>query len=389
LITSLLCAPALSQDNRRDQVAAASSRALDALRQSVLAEPIGSGYTVNDLIKRTATSKRLAQTLARAQQIGGPRWIDAQTCQVRLEIPAPKVAITLVEIARLSPLESPVKPEALQVNLRDWDRRTFSATGTSTGAAVVEQMCSDDASKKAVGDARQSAVGQVMTIIKPIPLADGKTVGDALAEPGVSDAIDKWLSSRPVTQVDFPDSQHVRVTLAAPADELFDTFRQAASKQTKVPLPKDEAEWGRVHDEFLSRVTPAATRGSARSSGSSETNVAHAAIVAPGAAAPDWVDRQMEAQGKGVARNSRLKAARAAEADAANTLRTKLDPLALSNGLTIAQAVRQNKSLENALDRALARAHTTKVDYQPDGSAIVTVVLELRDVWEEIDDASH
>jgi hypothetical protein len=53
-----------------------------------------------------------------------------------------------------------------------------------------------------------------------------------------------------------------------------------------------------------------------------------------------------------------LKAARAAEADAANKLRAKLDPLPLNNGLTIAQAVAADKTLENALDRALVRART-------------------------------
>src|SRR5436309_9677177 len=76
----------------RDQIAAATGRALEALRGQVSAESLGPNLTVQDLLDKTNGSKKLMQTLRRAQQIGGPRWLDAQTCQVRLEIGGPMVA---------------------------------------------------------------------------------------------------------------------------------------------------------------------------------------------------------------------------------------------------------------------------------------------------------
>src|SRR5438046_8752958 len=78
--------------DQRDQIAAATGRALEALRAQVSAEPIGPGLTVQDLLDKTHGTKKLMQTLRRAQQIGGPRWLDAQTWQVRLEIGGPSVA---------------------------------------------------------------------------------------------------------------------------------------------------------------------------------------------------------------------------------------------------------------------------------------------------------
>src|SRR3954468_24416350 len=85
---ALADAPAAAPpDNPRDQAAAASRRALNSLRDQIGAESIGQGLTGNDPLKKTGTAKTFPKTIARAQQIGGPRWIDSQTCQVRLELP--------------------------------------------------------------------------------------------------------------------------------------------------------------------------------------------------------------------------------------------------------------------------------------------------------------
>jgi protein-disulfide isomerase len=122
--------------------------------------------------------------------------------------------------------------------------------------------------------------------------------------------------------------------------------------------------------------------------GAAPVAVQHAAVNVPGAA-PDWVERQMEAEGTGTAKGSQLKAARAAEADATNKLRAKLDPLQLTSGQTIAQAVAADKTLENALDRALVKARTTNVEYHGLDSATAKVQLDLRDVWREIESATR
>src|SRR5688500_8836234 len=119
-------APA-QEEPTRAQIAAATDTAVTALRESIAETSIGRNLTVKTLLDRTGGAETLTETLRRAQQIGGPRWIDEQTCQVRLEISGARVAKSLMQIAAANPKKSPISPEALAARLRDWDRRTFSA----------------------------------------------------------------------------------------------------------------------------------------------------------------------------------------------------------------------------------------------------------------------
>ena len=109
------------------------------------------------------------------------------------------------------------------------------------------------------------------------------------------------------------------------------------------------------------------------------------AAINVGRAAPAWVDQQIDADGAGSPRGSRLKAARAAEADAQAKLRAKVDALSMpAGGATIGDTAKQDSRVNDAVARAISRARPAKVDYPPDGSARVHVTLDLRDVWEEI-----
>src|SRR5438552_9030705 len=282
----------VARDAARDQIAAATGRALEALRGQVSAESIGPNLTVQDLLDKTNGTKKLMQTLRRARQIGGPRWLDAQTCQVRLEIGGPMVAGALYNIAATDN-RTPIDPDVLQGRLLSWERRTFSATGTSTGAGVAEQALADAVHRQAVCDARRDAVNQVLQSIRPIPLSKGKTVADALANPPVREEMEKWLNARPVTQVEFRDDaqQQARVTLAVAGDELFDTFRATVEKQpTNAIGPVDETAWGRVREEFIAKVGPSAAAGRAlakETPADQAPAVAAPAVVLP-RTPPEW-----------------------------------------------------------------------------------------------------
>jgi hypothetical protein len=367
-----------AQDTHRDQIAAANWRALEDLRAQVSAEPIANGVTVADLLNKTRSTRTLMKTLARAQQIGGPRWLDADTCQVRLEIGGPVIARALYDIAAHDN-RTPVEPIVVQKLLVTWNERTFSATGTSTGAAAVETAMADKARRQAVCDARRDAVAQVLQTVRPVPLGAGHTVADALADPKVKEPVEKWLNERPVTQIEFREEHQARVTLAVAGDELFDTFHAAAAKQPNATGAMDDAAWARVRDDFVSRVGPAAGRAMA------EATTAPSAIpIALPSAPPDWIDRQLDAEGSSPAKSTRLKAARAAESEATDKLRAQIEPLAIAPGLTLGEAIKRDKQIALAVDRALIRARTTKVDYRSDGGARVVVTLDLKDLWQEI-----
>src|SRR5205809_2616479 len=67
-----------------DQVAAATANAVDKIRADVEDEWLAPNLTVADFLDRTGSVDELTSTLRRAEQIGGPRWLDDQTCQVKL-----------------------------------------------------------------------------------------------------------------------------------------------------------------------------------------------------------------------------------------------------------------------------------------------------------------
>src|SRR6266478_9259955 len=84
---------AIAGDPARDpQTAAAASDARETLRRQVLAANVARGLTVRELLDNVGGADELAKRLQAAQQIGGTRWLDDQTVQVRLMIDGGAVA---------------------------------------------------------------------------------------------------------------------------------------------------------------------------------------------------------------------------------------------------------------------------------------------------------
>src|SRR2546429_4620363 len=110
---------------RADQVSAATANAVDKLYGNISDEKLTPALTVGEFLNITSGRDRMTQTLRRGEQIGGPRWLDGQTCQVKLAVPAEQVTRTLIDIAQASAPKSPVPPEAIAVKLKEWKGRTF------------------------------------------------------------------------------------------------------------------------------------------------------------------------------------------------------------------------------------------------------------------------
>ncbi len=378
-----------ARDTRRDQQTAATARAVDRLRQQIAGEPISRNMTVGNVLDATGGTDTFTKTLQRAQMIGGPRWLDDQTCQVRLEISGPRAAAALVQIVATNPKKSPIDPATLQARLKSWDTRTFSATSTSTGATIEHlrpvdegaawDHVSDAARQQALAAAKKNAIGTVVLAMGPIPLANGKVVSDAMTDARVRTPVDQWLASRPGTQVQFHDNLQLEVTLATPPGELADVFFTGLDA-TKPPIVTlDQPARSRVRQTFETRV-PAAPHGVASIGQPNTTGPAVKIPTEP----PPWANDQLDADGTGKSKTSQLKAARAAEVDAQAKLRTKVEALELSKGVLLGDAARQDPRVSAVITRTLSRVRAGKVSYQPDGSAIVHLSLDLHDLWEGI-----
>src|SRR5689334_14943815 len=68
------------------EVAAARADAMEMLRQDVLAAHIQPDITVQMVVEKTGGEAMLNKALASAHQVGGPRWLDAQVAQIRVEV---------------------------------------------------------------------------------------------------------------------------------------------------------------------------------------------------------------------------------------------------------------------------------------------------------------
>lgn len=257
LLAAMTLAAVAQTEPRSPKIEAASLAAISALYQDVSQQPLTVEMTVGDFIERTKSGEKLLETLRLAEQIGGPRWIDEQTCQIRMAIPGQLVASRLILIAASAPEQSPVKVDTLQATLRNWDRRTFSAVGHSGAMAVV--VLPDQATTQAVrvalpsvaprwaGDLLQAdghgsksisklraaraaevdALTRLRSQVDALPITDTATLGDAAkSNPRLNAAIDRAVQRARLTKVDYLADGGVNVRASL---DLADLWREADS----------------------------------------------------------------------------------------------------------------------------------------------------------------
>jgi len=382
--------PALRADDRTI-VAAATANAVDSLRDDVAAARIDSRLTVADFLNQTNGNDELLKTLERAEQVGGPRFsTDGGACQIQLQIAADRVAHALVTIAASHPNKSPVPAEVLARKLIDWHDRTFIGIGSSISGAKIQFIrppptaddawgdVSDAARKQAVDAARDDAVRRAIDAIRPIPLAGGRTIDDAMTVPAFKDSIGSWLASRPVRKVRFEPDHEVELTLSTPPSDLCDQVLAAAT-QAGLALP-DAAGQSALYQTFSH--LPAVSIGRAAASASAPTTTFFS--VALPNQPPGWTEQPLMAEGTAEARDTKLKTARVAETAAEDALRKIVDALPLTPTMTIGDAARKSTAIANAVDHCLAGARPYKVDYRADGSVSVKSSMNPRELWAEI-----
>ncbi|HEY8748691.1 MAG TPA: hypothetical protein VIM11_12000 [Tepidisphaeraceae bacterium] len=374
------------------QTAAALTDARESLHRQILSSVIAPGLTVHDLIDQTGGDTELTVRLQTAQQIGGTRWLDDQTAQVRLVIEGQSVAQFLIQIVEKNPGKSSVPPEVIKAHLADWRNRTYAATGTSTGAADVTRLqpppgnaawssVSAENRNRALAAARDNATTRLTDSIRPVEITTGQTIDSALAVPDVNSALSTWLSRRPITSVDFRDDLSIRITMSIPPDELFQTLRAALTQQKQVPLPTTESGWSLVQKQIEARLAPPVGVGLVQ-----PANPARQPEILLPDFAPTWANQQSQAEATSPSRGSKLHTARVAEDLAIKKLRTQVEALKLRDNLTLGEAARRDPRIAAALTKALNRAHPYQVDYAAGGAVTVRVAFDLSDLWTLLSD---
>ena len=388
LVLFTFVVPSRAQEAARSpQADAAIVDARASLRRQILSAVIVRGMTVRELLERTGTADELTKKLEGAQQIGGTRWLDDQTAQVRLVIEGGTVADFLNQVVGRNAEKVPVPVGEVRTALDEWKGRSFSATGTSTGQAELTRLAPPagdvnwtavpaDERNRALTAARENAVSRLTESLWPIEVGDGKTVGDALADSEAGKIVKDWLASRPVTSVDFRDDLTVRITLSAPGDELWQVLRNALTKQKLVATPTTDSGWGLLQKQVEARLAPAVGVGLvqvAKGGGPGAENLMPDVM-------PAWANQTMQAEATSPSKGSKLHTARAAQALALEKLKAQVEGLKLKENLTVGQAEKRDAKIERAVSRALGRAVPYQVDYGQ-GSVTVKVTMNLYDVW--------
>jgi hypothetical protein len=181
----------------------AAANAMMSLHREVLQESLTPHLTVGEYVERLGASSALYAAIQDARQLGGPRWIDPETVQVRVELPASRVARFLVESARASGKSGPLSAPQLRDLTRDWDKRVFTATGvglTPARSHQLEQLLGDspspamipewasgwieasgsaaraDSGLEARRQAESAAIEQLRRRMDELALPDGRTI---------------------------------------------------------------------------------------------------------------------------------------------------------------------------------------------------------------------
>ena len=384
-------APAES-DPRQAQVQAATTNAMNSLRDQVLRTRLTRDLMVSDFLDRTNSQAELDRVLKAAQPIGGARWADDHTCQIRLELPESQVAALLMGIAHDTHQHSPIRPDVLKARFSDWNKQHFSVVGSSAGGDAIELArpgdatgkwaeVSDTARRSAIADARADAAAQMVTAIGTIQFNDKTHAADALAKQPIASQFSSFLARQPITHIEFLDDLKVSVTISTQPKAVAQALQSAVTGDADFSRPLN-IDWDQVTRQI--EQLPSSAQGKASATISSPATSLPATVLP--LQPPDWMGQQLEAEStaKGAAGVSHLKVARAAEADAVGKIRDQFLLLHLDSTSTLGDAAHDDPGLKSAVGRAMLQAHASRVDYLTDGSVKVHVTLDLRDAWDAL-----
>ena len=386
-----------------DTVSAATNKAVSNLYDAIAPLPLSAAQTVGQYLKANNLEDDFLVALRHADQIGGPRWIDEYTAQVRLEIPVARVTYALKQYAASRPRTSPT-PDQIERISKEWPRQVIGATGSSTSSERLANLrppsgpwrdVPEKVREEALQEARGDAVENAMKSVDRVRINPEKTLGDAFVVPEIGKAVGDWLAARPVTEVDFDQASGgsrqklvVKVSLGVDPEEYFGQVRSALEGQQAISPPKSEEDWERVRQDFLAAFRGAVGRATAKVDPPTSDNPRVKPFVPQVRQAPTWVNDVVSAEGTasagGTTAAAKLRARQKAEAEARDSIWDRIESLQLDNGVTVGQAMKQDPRLAAAVRRAIDRTRPTKTEYRSDGTVVVRMAYDLRDVWDEV-----
>lgn len=368
LVLTLCTAPlaARASSDRAAQVAAATVAAKERLANDLLDEPLGRGVTVGDFFDAMRARDRFEQLIASAEPVGQPRWIDPTTCQVRVDLSAGLVAEMMLTLALADPHLTPIPYVTLENRLRGWQRQSFSATASSITWQRAMDLPPPSASGW-VGVSRESRLAALQAarddaarrFVSQLESTGDPEISALLSDEARRRDLGRWVTEQPLSAVSYRPDRTVEVAMA-----LAPQAMPGVAGRT-VPFPRVVTGRSDAVDQVEASRAGAA-----------------AEMFVP-AAPPPWAAELLDAEATAANGDQPLKTARTAERSAGEALRAKIGQLAWGSG-TIADALPTDPALSDAVDRAVAAARVSGVEYRADGSVRVRLSLHGRVLWAEV-----
>ncbi len=386
---ALSLAPADATAEDRVEVRAASEAARADLRGQILAMPVAPGVSVGTLVQKDPGSVQVDDLVGAAERVGQPRWVEQDIVQVKMSVSAAKV------VAQISAISVKLRdPRVTQKDVdrlnREWSRRSFSGTGQAIPAARLADVVTSinsvswrDVSAEARVDAatraRANVTGTIVDKTAAIEVTSNQAVGGSFLLADGRQKLTTWAAGLPATRVTLRDDRQVEIAVYVDKDGLGKQVRQVAT--TELTSQPDKLQALDVGIARLPNIIVG--RASVASSAEASTQLRRPAIVLRGV--PAWGGDPINAEATSApVGKSRLRTARAAEQKATDALQRLVLQLKLDDQTTLDQAASKDARITDAIGRAIARARTYQVDYNPDGSATVRMTLDPNDLIDEL-----
>ncbi|MBC7782273.1 MAG: hypothetical protein H7144_00420 [Burkholderiales bacterium] len=378
-LASLAAAP----DERRVELLAAREAARADLRGQILASVIGPGMSVRDLAE---SDPALVEDLLNAsEQVGGPRWLEQDVVQVRLQVPGSRIMERIQPLGRQNPRVTEADLKRLHA---EWSRRNFQATGQAIPQSkllvVVTQSQSPawrDVSKEsridAASRAHASAVNAIVVSTSDIQVSPNQSVAQCFATPDAGKQLTAWAATLPATRVLLGEDRQVELALFVDKEGLKQQLRSMVSSDVLGVSNKIAAL-----DLGVSRLPTVMTARAGIEARPIATAPSPAPLVIR--KLPAWLNEPLTAEATAARQQTKLRTARLAEQQARETIKTNILKLKIDDQQSIEQAGARDARVLSAIDRAVARARAYQVDYNADGSVAVRVTLDPNDVLDEL-----
>lgn len=384
------------------------------LAEAVYGLKLNSNTTVRDFVTESDEIRTNVEAFVRGVRLGQPRYYEDGACEVEGEVTVAKLVTKLTEVHKehykgntvttqdISHLQESVKSDVITAIGSGAPRPELPpdlpagveqvitplpqgyAPPTTIAVPGIWKTAGPQARLMAQRAARVDAMRKLLEQIKGLRLSSNTTVRDFITESDeiITNAEGIVVGASEVGTYLHEDELIVEVTMEVPVEKLV-------TKLTE--LHKEHYKGNTVTTTDITNLKQFVQREMIRASG--------AGVPPPqfikqaesaGASMPEWFGGQIEATGQGTdpaitTAQGRLKAARAARADALRRLAEQIYGLRLDSSTTVQDFVTQNDMIRTQVDAVISGATEKEVKFEGD-IAHVTMVIPAAEVWGVVND---